>query len=69
MTKTVTLTLEQARTALDCVYASVRVSRDAIKRGNFEVDIEDVAQLTFYLRRAELAERLLTAINNAMKDN
>ncbi len=38
MTKTVTLTLEQAEIAL-------------------------------YLNRAELAQRLNTAINNAMKDN
>jgi hypothetical protein len=69
MTKTVTLTLKQAETALRCVEASIVISQDALNNDELDFDFEDINGLTFYLRRAELAERLNTAINNAMKDN
>jgi hypothetical protein len=55
MTKTVTLTLAQAETALRCVEACSYFS--------------DTLEATFELRRVELRQRLNTAINNAMKDN
>jgi hypothetical protein len=69
MTKTVTLTLEQAETALHCVEASIVISQDALNHDELEFDFEDIKGLTFYLRRAELAERLNIAIANASKDN
>ena len=69
MTKTVTLTLEQAATALQCVEASIVISQDALDHDELEFDFEDIKGLTFYLRRAELAERLKIAIANAKKDN
>lgn len=69
MTKTVTLTLEQAEIALQCVEANIVISQDALNHDELEFDFEDIKGLTFYLRRAELAERLLTAIANANKDN
>jgi hypothetical protein len=61
MTKTVTLTLEQARLALQCVEASIAASEDSY--------FSDMLEVSFTLRRAELAQRLNTAINNAIKDN
>ena len=69
MTKTVTLTLEQAEIALRCVEASIFLNDDALKHDEMEIDFSDVHSLTFYLRRAELAERLKIAIFNANKDN
>ena len=69
MTKTVTLTLAQAETALRCVEASFVISGDALSNGELEIDFSDVNSLTFYLRRAELAQRLNTAIANANKDD
>jgi hypothetical protein len=60
MTKTVTLTLEQARLALQCVEASIAASEDSY--------FSDMLEVSFTLRRAELAQRLNTAINNAMKE-
>jgi hypothetical protein len=69
MTKTVTLTLEQAEIALRCVEASIVISQDALNNDELEFDFEDIKGLTFYLRRAELAERLNAAIANANKDN
>lgn len=69
MTKTVTLTLEQAETALHCVEASIVISQDALDHDELEFDFEDIKSLTFYLRRAELAERLKIAIATASKDN
>jgi hypothetical protein len=68
MTKTVTLTLEQAEIALRCVEASIIINGDAVNHDELEIDFSDVHSLTFYLRRAELAQRLNTAINNAMKE-
>jgi|GEM_PF-2529078 len=68
MTKTVTLTLKQAEIALRCVEASIVISQDALNNDELDFDFEDINGLTFYLRRAELAERLNTAINNAMKE-
>jgi hypothetical protein len=61
---TITLTLEQAATALECVCNDIEYS----KHGEIP-DYDDIEALTFYLRRAELAQRLNTAINNAIKDN
>ena len=52
MAKTLTITLEQAQTALQCVE---------------QVDV--ASDVAVYLRRAELAQRLRTAINNANKEN
>lgn len=69
MTKTVTLTLAQAETALRCVEASIVISQDALNNDELDFDFEDINGLTFYLRRAELAERLNMAIANANKDN
>ena len=69
MTKTVTLTLEQAEIALRCVEACIFLNEDALKHDEMEIDFSDVHSLTFYLRRAELAERLKIAIANANKDN
>ena len=69
MTKTVTLTLEQAETALECVEANIVISQDALDHDELDFDFEDIKGLTFYLRRAELAERLKIAIANANKDN
>ena len=69
MTKTVTLTLEQAEIALRCVEASIVISQDALNHDELEFDFEDIKGLTFYLRRAELAERLNIANANANKDN
>jgi hypothetical protein len=63
MTKTVTLTLEQAETALRCVEYDIEMS----KHGEMP-DYDDIEALTFYLRRAELAQRLNTAIANALKE-
>ena len=62
MTKTVTLTLEQAGTALQCVEYDIEMSK------NSEMpDYNDIEALTFYLRRLELRQRLTSAIN-ANKD-
>ena len=60
MTKTVTLTLEQARLALQCVEASIAASEDSY--------FSDILEIALYLNRAELAQRLNTAINSAMKE-
>jgi hypothetical protein len=69
MTKTVTLTLAQAETALRCVEDSFILTDDALAQNELEIDFSDVNSLTLYLRRAELAERLKIAIANANKDN
>jgi hypothetical protein len=68
MTKTVTLTLAQAETALECVEANIVISQDALDHDELDFDFEDIKRLTFYLRRAELAQRLNTAIANALKE-
>lgn len=61
MTKTITLTLAQAKIALQCVEAAIAASEDS--------HFSDMLETSFRLRRAELAQRLRTAINNAKKDN
>ena len=61
MPKTVTITLDQAKFALQCVEAAIAASEDS----NFS----DMFETSFRLRLAELAQRLNTAINNAKKDN
>ena len=60
----ITITLEQAEIALQCVEYDIEYS----KHGEMP-DYDDIEALTFYLRRAELAQRLNTAIANAKKDN
>jgi hypothetical protein len=64
MTKTVTLTLEQAEIALRCVEEMVAVTQNATLGG----EVSNTAEIALYLNRAELAQRLNTAINNAMKE-
>lgn len=61
MPKTVTLTLDQAQLALQCVEASIAASEDSY--------FSDMLETSFRLRLAELAQRLTTAINNAKEDN
>lgn len=61
MTKTITITLDQAQLALQCVEAAIAASEDS--------HFSDMLEASFRLRRAELAQRLNTAINNAKKDN
>lgn len=55
----ITLTLEQAKTALDCVESDIQYSEFS------EVDYRDAEALAFYMRRAELLERLKRAIRIA----
>jgi hypothetical protein len=64
MTKTVTLTLEQAEIALQCIKEMVAVTQNATLGG----EVSNTAEIALYLSRAELAQRLNTAINNAMKE-
>ena len=61
MPKTVTITLDQAQLALQCVEAAIAASEDS--------HFSDMLEASFRLRRAELAQRLTTAINNAKKEN
>jgi hypothetical protein len=56
MTKTVTITLEQAETAIECIDGDIMMSeRD-------QHDYTSIEEMTFHLRRAELRQRLMTAI-------
>jgi hypothetical protein len=59
--KTVTITLEQALVALECVENDIALSEFG------EVEFEDVEALQFYLKRAELLQRLRTAIRSAQE--
>ena len=61
MTKTVTLTLEQALTALECAANDVTVSEFSVP------EFVDVGTMRFYLARAELIQRLKKAINAAQE--
>jgi hypothetical protein len=60
--KTVTITLEQALVALECVENDIALSEFG------EVEFEDVEALQFYLKRAELLQRLKAAISAAKAD-
>ena len=57
--KTVTLTIEQALIALECAVKDVTASEFS------EPEFLDVGLMRFYLQRAELIQRLKTAINAA----
>jgi hypothetical protein len=53
----IVLTVDQAKVALSCAEGDIDASRFS------EVpDYEDVSLMTFYLRRAELVQRLRTAL-------
>ncbi len=52
----INLTLDQANTALECVQNDIDLSAFG------QVDFKDIAALQFYLRRAELLQRLQAAI-------
>jgi hypothetical protein len=54
---TITITLEQAQTALDCI------DRDMDYSTHEQPDYHDTGEIMFLLRRAELRLRLATAIN------
>ena len=60
---TITITLEQAETALDCI------DRDMDYSTHDQPDYHDLSEMLHNLRRIELRQRLTTAINNAKKDN
>lgn len=60
-TATVMLSLEQAKTALECVENDIELSKFG------ETDWESVEGLAFYLRRAELLERLRVAISRCQE--
>lgn len=57
----VSLTLDQAKTALQCVESDIELS------GFGECNYNDVETLVFYLQRAELAQRLRKAIKIQVK--
>lgn len=61
MIKTVCITLEQAQTALECIENDMELSKHG------EVDFGDIEGLMFYLRRAEVAERLRKFVSEALK--
>jgi hypothetical protein len=58
MTKTVTITLEQAEAALECIDRDIESSYS-----NRDPNYHDIGEMMFYLRRAELRLRLASAIN------
>ena len=57
----VSLTLEQAKIALQCIESDIELS------ARNECDYNDVEVLVFYLQRAELAQRLRKAIKTQAK--
>jgi len=57
----VSLTLDQAKIALQCVESDIELSAHS------ECDYSDVETLVFYLQRAELAQRLRKAIKTQVK--
>lgn len=58
----VSLTVEQAKIALQCVQTDMELSPHS------EIDYNDVEILVFYLQRAELAQRLRKAIKAQGKE-
>ena len=57
----VSLTIEQAKIALQCIESDIELS------AHNECNYNDVEILVFYLQRAELAQRLRKAIKTQMK--
>lgn len=55
---TITITLEHAEAALECIDRDIETSYS-----NREANYNDVGEMMFYLRRAELRLRLASAIN------
>ena len=58
---TITITLQQAQTALDCI------DRDMDYSTHEQPDYHDLSEMLHNLRRVELRQRLTSAIN-AMKE-
>jgi len=54
----ISITIEEAKTALDCVLGDIQCSEFST------LDFNDVEDMRFYLRRAELKHRLENAIEN-----
>jgi hypothetical protein len=61
MSKTVTLTIEQALVALECAARDVTASEFS------QPEYTDVHEMRFNLQRAELIQRLKNAINAAQE--
>ena len=59
--RTITLTIEQAKTALYSVENDIQISEFS------EIDYSDAGTLGYYMRRAELLHALKCAIENAGK--
>ena len=59
--QTITITLQQAQTALDCI------DRDMDYSTHEQPDYHDLSEMLHNLRRVELRQRLTSAIN-AMKE-
>jgi hypothetical protein len=59
---TILITLEQAEAALECIDRDIESSYS-----NRDPNYHDTGEMMFYLRRAELRQRLTSAIN-AMKE-
>lgn len=57
----INLTLDQAKTALECIQNDMDLSEFA------HIDFADVTVLKFYLHRAELLQRLQAAIRAAQQ--
>ena len=56
--KTISITIEQAKTALECIEESISMSEFS------SLEYDCIETLRFYLNRAETKERLQTAIEN-----
>lgn len=54
----ITLTIEQAKCALECINESVELSRFS------EQEFEHLETLRFHLQRAETKQRIQTALKN-----
>ena len=54
---TITITLDQAYTAIDCI------DRDIDYSTHNHTDYQDIGEMMYNLRRVELRQRLTTAIN------
>jgi len=54
----ITLTIEQAKCALECINESIEMSENDMP------EYENLETLRFYLQRAETKERLNTALKN-----
>jgi hypothetical protein len=56
--KTISITIEQAKTALECIEESISMSEFSA------LEYDCIKTLRFYLNRAETKERLQAAIEN-----